>query len=43
MFFAKSNEILIAKENRYNLADGALDGSIPFSLFFHSGNIFLKG
>jgi hypothetical protein len=43
MFFVKSNENLIAKENRYNMADGALDGSIPFSLFFHNDNIFFKG
>lgn len=43
MFFAKINENLTAKENRYNLADGAVDGSIPFSLFFHNGNISREG
>ena len=42
MFFSKIEKNLIAKANRYDFADGILNGSIPFSLFLNS-NISFKG
>lgn len=42
MFLVKLNENLIAKANRYYLADSVVDGSVRFSIFSNSG-YFYKG
>ena len=42
MFLVKIDENLTTKENRYNLADSLMDGSVRFSFFSNFG-YFFKG
>ena len=42
MFLVKFDENLTVKENRYNLADSAVDGSVRFSIFSNC-DYFFKG
>ena len=42
MFFTKFDENLTVKENRYDVAKGAANGYVRFSLFSNCNCFFLK-
>ena len=43
MFFAKFNKNLTAKANDYDVANGAMGGSVRFSLFYNDNYFSFKG